>query len=586
MKATTHFNSIDELKSAYKNGLSVSDYFNTLLENAKTYADHNIWIYQLSVAELSPYLDALNPADIDELPLWGVPFAIKDNIDLGGIPTTAACEAFAYTPDSDAVVVQQLIKAGAIPIGKTNLDQFATGLNGTRSPYGACRHAFLPDTISGGSSSGSAVAVACRLAMFSLGTDTAGSGRVPAGFHGLVGVKPTRGLLSSTGLVPACRSLDCISIMAHNVADAHTVLAVAEGYDANDGYSRHNPYHNHHSRFGYRSGRVTLGVLAPKDLRFFGDEGYADAYQTWLEQLADMPNVALKTIDYRPFDETAKLLYEGPWVSERYLACQPLIDEQPDAIHPVVREIIAGGRDLLAKDLFAAQYRLQALKQTCDAALAQVDALMLPTAGRLFSIKAMLEAPIQHNSELGYYTNFVNLLDYSALAMPAGVTTDERPFGVTLIGQAFCDRDLLNIANTLTSDDSLTPQPRSAMIDVAVCGAHLSDMPLNWQLQACGATLKAQTRSADSYRLYALDNLRPALVQASDGRAIDVEVWTMPTAAFGAFVAGIPAPLGMGKITLADGSQCCSFICEANAITPAHKDISHFGGWKAYKTNT
>ncbi|MFD1382080.1 allophanate hydrolase [Rhodanobacter aciditrophus] len=567
-------------------------------ERAKDFESYNIWIHLLSEAEQAPYLDALKDKDPASHPLWGIPFAIKDNIDLAGIPTTAACPEFAYTPDSSAQVVQQLIDAGAIPVGKTNLDQFATGLNGTRSPYGACHNAFDFDYLSGGSSAGSSVAVALGLASFSLGTDTAGSGRIPACFNNLIGVKPSIGLLSATGLVPACRSLDCITLFAYNTDDANTALAAAEGFDQRDGYSRQNPFSNQERQYGLREGELTVGIIAPSQLKFFGDEQYAKAYQATLDQLSEQGFV-FKEIDYAPFDKIAKLLYEGPWVSERYIATQPLIDENPDAVFPVVREIIAPGGKPPATSLFKAQYRIKALQQVCLAQMSEVDCLLTPTAGRHFTIDEMLEEPIKRNSELGYYTNFMNLIDLASVAVPTQFTHAGMPFGVTLVGPTFSDRMLLSIANRI---QQTFPLPKGALayparptnntkvaapdgIDVVVCGAHLEGQPLNWQLTERGATLLAKTSTAPVYRLYALAGgppMRPGMqLNEGNGAAIEVEVWRVPSAEFGSFVAGIPAPLGIGKLKLADGRLVSGFICEGYALEDA-QDITEFGGWRAY----
>jgi len=331
-----HSMSIQALRAAYASGeLSPRQVLETIHQRAKAHRDHNIWIHMLSDDELSPLLDALSDKDPETSPLWGIPFAVKDNIDLAGIRTTAGCEAFAYQPDSSAFVVQKLLDAGAIPVGKTNLDQFATGLNGTRSPWGPCKNAFDPEYISGGSSSGSAVAVALGLASFSLGTDTAGSGRVPACFNNLVGLKPSRGMLSATGMVPACRSLDCMTVFAYNADDAHAILAVAEGFDTQDAYSRDNPFPNQARHYGTHSGPLKIGTIPASQLKFFGDDAYAQAYAHTLTQLQKLP-VELVEIDYQPFDEAARLLYEGPWVAERYLATQPLIDDAPEKLFPVV----------------------------------------------------------------------------------------------------------------------------------------------------------------------------------------------------------------------------------------------------------
>lgn len=586
------------LRSAYDAGtLTPKMLLESIRDKAQQYADYNIWLHLLSAEEVQPFLDSLERMDRSSMPLWGVPFAIKDNIDLAGIPTTAGCEEFAYTPTQSAQVVEQLIAAGAIPVGKTNLDQFATGLNGTRSFAGPCKNSFNPDYISGGSSSGSAVAVALGLASFSLGTDTAGSGRVPACFNNLVGVKPTIGLLSASGMVPACRSLDCMSIFAYNSDDANTILAVAEGFDARDGYSRANPFENQSRQYGVRKGPLKVGIIPEAQLRFFGSDSYRNAYQQSVDALSQA-GFEFEEIDYAPFDEAAKLLYEGPWVSERYIAAQPLIDENPDAVFPVVRDIIAPGGKPPATDLFKAQYRLNDLKQRCLQQLKQFDCLLTPTAGRHFTIEEMLEEPIVRNSELGYYTNFMNLLDLSAVSVPTMMTEEGMPFGITLVGDAFSDRALLSIANRIQqtlplpvaaldiAQPSLTDNPVVATdsIDVLVCGAHLDGLPLNWQLRERGAVLKETTRTSENYKMYALAGgppYRPGLIYDETGAAIDVEIWSVPSAQFGSFVAGIPAPLGIGKVEIADGRMVTGFICEPRGIAGA-QEITEFGGWRAY----
>ena len=587
------------LREAYLTSQSTpAEVLADIRERSQQYAGHNIWIHALSETDVQPYLDALNDKPIDSFPLWGIPFAVKDNIDLAGVPTTAACEAFAYTPQVNATVVQKLIDAGAIPVGKTNLDQFATGLNGTRSPFGECHNAFNPDYISGGSSSGSAVSVALGLASFSLGTDTAGSGRVPACFNNLVGLKPTKGLLSATGLVPACRSLDCISIFALNSADANMVLSCAEGYDATDGYSRKNTYSNSARHFGERAGALTIGVIPEAQLKFFGDEGYENAYRKTLDALKNS-GISFKEIDYAPFDEAARLLYEGPWVSERYLAIEDLIKTNPDALLPVIRTIIEPGGKHKAVDLFRAEYRLEALKRICAAQLEDIDCVLTPTAGRLFTIAELLEEPLKRNSELGYYTNFMNLLDMTSVAVPTSFTDDGLPFGVTLVGPAFSDRALLSVAQRI---QSLLPLPSGAEaavslnlaqptvadqshIEVAVCGAHLEGLPLNWQLTERGARLAESTTTSPFYRMYALAGgppFRPGLIRdEANGAAIDVEVWRLPSSEFGSFVANIPAPLGIGKVELVDGRWVSGFICEPYGVDGA-EEITGLGGWRRY----
>lgn len=590
---------ISQLRAAYLAGdFSPEQVMAELRQRAQDYIEHNIWIHLLSEAEQAPYLDALKDKDPETLPLWGIPFAIKDNIDLAGISTTAACEAFAYTPEHSAYVVQRLIAAGAIPLGKTNLDQFATGLNGTRSPWGACKNAFNPEYISGGSSSGSSVAVALGLASFSLGTDTAGSGRVPACFNNLVGLKPSRGLLSASGMVPACRSLDCMTIFALDCDDANAVLSVAEAYDGADAYSRSNPFDNQSRHYGERAGRLKVGLIPESQLKFFGDQAYEQAYHATIAKLA-AADVEFVEIDYAPFDEAAKLLYEGPWVAERYLATQPLIDEQPDAMFPVVREIIQAGAAPKASSLFKAQYRLNALKAQCEAQLAPLDCLLTPTAGRCFSIADMLAEPIARNSDLGYYTNFMNLLDMASIAVPTAMADNGLPFGVTLVGPAFTDRALLSLgkrfealfelplgATKLAKLGAQAPAVQNNQyVDVVVCGAHLEGLPLNWQLHERGATLKLKTQTAACYRMYALAGgppYRPGLIlDEAQGSAIEVELWQMPVREFGSFVAAIPAPLGIGKVKLADGTQASGFICEPYGIEGA-KEITELGAWRAY----
>jgi len=598
--------SIDVLRTAYADGsLTPADLLEKIRKNSQHYTEKNIWIHPLSPEELTPYLNALKDKDPESHSLWGIPFAVKDNIDLAGIPTTAACPEYAYTPEKSATVVQQLIDAGAIPVGKTNLDQFATGLNGTRSPYGACKNAFDSAYISGGSSAGSAVSVALGLASFSLGTDTAGSGRVPAGFNNLVGTKPSRGLLSNTGVVRACRSLDCISIFSVNTDDANSVLAVAEGHDESDEYSRKNPYKNLARHYGQANisaeNVLKVGVLPKDQLEFFGYEAYAEAYTDTITKLSNL-DIELTEIDYEPFLAAAKLLYEGPWVSERYLGTLPLVKENPEAMLDVIREIIEPAGELLATDAFASQYKLLDLKNQCLKQLSQFDCLLTPTTSKHFTIEEMEQNPIVANSQLGQYTNFVNLLDMSAVSVPTGFTSKTLPFGITLIADHFEDRKLLSIANTIQqylklplgatghklaetrSKNSIT---RSQTVHVAVCGAHLEGQPLNWQLTERGATLIEKTTTADGYRLYALAGgppYRPALVydkESARGAPIEIEIWTVPVTEFGSFVAGIPAPLGIGKVILNDGNTIPSFICESHGVTNA-TEITQFGGWREY----
>ncbi len=592
---------ITELLAAYQDGrLDVRAHLHEVLRTIRAGDKHHAWISVLDNAQLEPYLARLEAADPAELPLFGVPFAIKDNIDLAGVPTTAACPDYAYTPERSAFVVQRLIDAGAVPVGKTNLDQFATGLVGTRSPYGACRNAFDPAYLSGGSSSGSAVALALGQVAFSLGTDTAGSGRVPAMFNNLVGVKPTRGLLSASGVVPACRTLDTVSIFALTGPDAERVLDVAADFDRDDAYARPDRV----PEFGHGTIPATgfrFGVPRREQLAFFGDADNPGLFDATLDRLVELGGTPVE-IDFAPFLEAARLLYEGPWVAERYAAIEGFIKRSADSLHPVTRQIIEGGATPRAVEAFKAQYRLAALRRQTEAVWDEVDLIVTPTAGRHYRIDEVETDPVQKNSDLGYYTNFMNLLDFAALAVPAGFRDDGLPFGVTLFAPAFTDRDLLALGARLqrASVDRLgaTDQPLpEEMVDaggehvipVAVCGAHLSGLPLNWQLTQRRGRLAQTTRTAPEYRFYALPGgppERPGLVRVEEGGAgIDVEVWDVPASEFGPFVAGIPAPLGIGKIRLEGGREVPGFICEPIAIkgaTQGATDITGLGSWRRH----
>lgn len=547
---------------------------------------HHVWIHRLPLAEIEKYVSALLDKNPVELPLYGIPFAIKDNIDLAGAPTTAGCPEYAYHPQHHATVVRELINAGAIPIGKTNLDQFATGLNGTRSPHGACRNAYNPDYISGGSSSGSAVAVALGLVSFSLGTDTAGSGRVPAAFNNLVGVKPSRGWLSTRGVVPACRSLDCMSIFALNTADAATVLSVATTLDEQDAYSRQALTHDFD--FG-RTPTFRFGVPREDQLQFFGNQDAEALFRKSCAALQDIGGQMVE-INFLPFLKAARLLYEGPWVAERYAAIRKFFDAHSDAINPVVREIIAGAQKFSAADTFEGMYKLEALRGEAALVWGKIDCLVTPTAGTIYRIAEMEADPIKLNANLGYYTNFMNLLDCAAVAVPAGFQQDGLPFGITLAAPAHQDLPLLHLAAHFCNaelPDVQVPEAQGGRVHVAVCGAHLEGLPLNHQLTSRGAHLVARTQSSADYKFYALPGgppFRPGMVHVPTGEtgsAIEVEVWEMPAREFGSFVAGIPAPLGIGTITLAGGEQVQGFVCEQYAVKDA-ADISHFGGWRAY----
>jgi allophanate hydrolase len=510
------------------------------------------------------------------LPLAGVPFAVKDNIDVAGLDTTAACPAFAYAPARSATVVERLVAAGAIPVGKTNLDQFATGLNGTRSPYGIPRNAYNRAYVSGGSSSGSAVAVAAGLVAFSLGTDTAGSGRVPAAFQHLIGFKPTRGRWSNRGLVPACRTLDCITAFTRTAQDAALVDDVVAGLDREDGFSRSIP---HASRKHHR-----IGVPRANQRLWFGNIESAHLYD---RALADI-DAELVEIDMAPLNEAARLLYDGPWVAERTAALVDLLRDDPDAIHPVVRSIVEQGTKYGAVDAFTASYRLADLARAAEDMWATVDLLALPTVPTSYRVAEMLAAPVALNATLGAYTNFVNLLDMAAIAVPAGRYQSDVGFGITLMGPAGSDRSLIDAATALFPAPA-TPPPldlegRMDTVKLAVVGAHLKDMPLHWQLTSRDARFVEETTTAPTYRLYAMaDSVppKPALVHSQDGAAIAVEVYELDMAAFGSFVAEVPPPLAIGTVTLADGSQVKGFVAEPRAIVGA-EDITDLGGWRRF----
>jgi len=537
-----------------------------------------VWISRFDTAQLRAAAAAVDArvAGGEALPLAGVPFAVKDNIDVTGLDTTAACPAFAYAPPRSATVVERLVAAGAIPVGKTNLDQFATGLNGTRSPYGIPRNAYNRAWVSGGSSSGSAVAVAAGLVAFALGTDTAGSGRVPAAFNHLIGFKPTRGRWSSRGLVPACRTLDCITVFAGTAADAALVDEMVAGFDREDSLSR--------AFDDVPRARRRIGVPRADQRPWFGDIESAFLYEAALAGL----DAELVEIDMTPLNEAARLLYNGPWVAERTTALKDLLHDDPEAIHPVVRAIVEDGHSYSAVDAFAAQYRLADLARAAEEMWATVDLLALPTAPTSYRVAEMLAAPIALNASLGAYTNFVNLLDMAAVAVPTGSYQSGVGFGITLMGPAGSDRSLIEAAATLFPAPAELPpldlEGRMETVKLAVVGAHLKDMPLHWQLTSREARFLGEAKTAPSYRLYAMaDSVppKPALVHSEDGAAIALEVYELDMAAFGSFVAEVPPPLAIGTVTLEDGSMVKGFVAEPRAITNA-EDITALGGWRRF----
>lgn len=611
---------------AYRDGARVSDLLAARLKRVRAESPAVVWLFQVpeaAVLEQAAALDARLQACegapqiqalLDEMPLFGVPFAVKDNIDAAPWPTTAACPEHAVVPEECATVVRRLRQAGAVLIGKTNLDQFATGLVGTRSPHGAPASVFDPQRISGGSSSGSAVAVARGDVAFSLGTDTAGSGRVPAGFNCLVGLKPTPGRVSTAGVLPACRSLDCVSIFAHTAADAAAVLRVMEGPDEQDDYSA---FVAGPARLGAQRGLATgqpLRMAVPARPSLSTQEGYEEAWPVALQQARDL-GVEMEEIDFSELLEIARLLYEGPWVAERQAVLEKRLAQAPQTVDPTVAAVVRKAEGQRAVDAFRAQYRLKSLARRAQALWSRFDALMVPTAPRHPTFAEVAADPIGVNAQLGTYTNFVNLLGWSALALPAGTTPTGLPFGVTFIGPAAADAalaqwglqweaataaaDSASVAaavgtatrSTGASGSESTPNhawpATEACLPVAVVGAHLSGLPLNGQLTERRATMLSRTRTAPRYRLHALPGTvppKPGLQKVpagATGSAIEVEVWNLPLSEVGSFLALIPPPLGLGSIELEDGRTVHGFLCEAHALQGA-PDVSHHGGWRAY----
>ncbi|MBH0237197.1 allophanate hydrolase [Methylobrevis albus] len=579
------------LRALYAAGASPRDVIDAVAARMDA-GDPAAFINKASKAAMLADVEALlarapNP---NTLPLWGLPFAVKDNIDVAGLPTTAGCPAFAYTPTADAEVVKRLKAAGAIVIGKTNLDQFATGLNGTRSPYGAPRSVFDAAYVSGGSSSGSAVAVASGIAAFALGTDTAGSGRVPAAFNNIVGVKPSPGRVPATGLVPACRSIDVITVFGASVADAVAVRAVMEGYDAADAYSRHAAHIA-------LPAKLRLGVPAASEREFFGNAAYETLYDAAIVRAAEL-GAEIVEFDYVPFRKAAELLYLGPWVAERLAAVETFHAANADAMDPTVRKIVEGAIGMTAVDAFRGQYALEAYRQAAAAEWAKVDALLLPTSPDIQTIDAMLADPIALNARFGRYTNFANFFGCAAIAVPAGFTPAGLPFGVTLVGPRDTDAALAPFAAALhaaagcgmgiatEATPPVVPATPEDRIPIVVVGAHLTGMPLNHELTNLDARLVRTAKTAPDYRLFALAGTvppKPGLVREPgfDGPGLAVEVWSLDPAGFGRFINGIPQPLGIGKLKLDDGSLVSGFVCEPAALEGAI-EVTSFGGWRAY----
>lgn len=580
------------LKAAYAGGATPLQVIEEVIDRRAALADPAVFITKTPDDALRAAARAVMALD-PSLPLWGVPFAVKDNIDVAGLPTTAACPAFAYEPAQDATVIARLRAAGAIVIGKTNLDQFATGLNGTRSPYGAPRSVFNPEYVSGGSSSGSAVAVASGLCVFALGTDTAGSGRVPAAFNNLVGIKPTPGLVPNTGVVPACRSVDVVTIFAGDVAEGAAIRRVMEGYDAADPFSRS-------AIPAALPAKLRIGILAGAEREFYGNAEVEALYDA---AIARATALGANTVpfDYAPFREAASLLYDGPWVAERLAAVEEFLATHPEDFDPTVRKIIASAQGKTAVEAFNGLYKLNALRQVMAPVWEAVDVLLLPTSPTTCTVAAMLAEPFTRNSEFGRYTNFANLMGLAAIAVPAGFGPSGLPAGVTLVGPGFSDDALVPFAAAMhaaavsgmgidrTAAIAAAPKVTvpAGWLPIVVVGAHLTGMPLNHELTGPGGVLVQMTRTAGDYRLYALPGTvppKPGMVQDPGfaGEGLAVEVWALPAAAFGAFVARIPAPLGVGKVALQDGSRVTGFLVESHALQGA-EEITRFGGWRSYR---
>jgi allophanate hydrolase len=578
---------LTDLAKAYANGLSPVAVVTEAYARLDAANDPGILLYRADVQALAEAAALDRP---DGRPLWGVPFVVKDNIDVAGMPTTAACPDLAYIPTDDAFVVARLRAAGAIVLGKTNLDQFATGLVGVRTPGPAPRNALDPAIVPGGSSSGSAVAVARGIAAFSLGTDTAGSGRVPAALNSIVGLKPTLGTLSATGMIPACRTLDTISIFAHGVADAWAVFGVAAAVDPADAYSRAAATGPLVATQGLR-----IGVPDASSLLVFGDAVQAADFQATVADLR-AAGAAVDAIDFAPFYAVAAMLYEGAWLAERVAAVGSRLTDAPDTLHPVTRAILEPGLRLTAVDAFRGFYRLQDLRDACLRAMAGIDVLCVPSIPYFVTLDEIAADPIGPNARLGTYTNFVNLLDLCGIAVPTGDRPDGRPGSVTILARGGRDALAASVAHGLeagrmgaTAWVRPTPSalPETALHDeiaLAVCGAHMTGLPLNHQLVDLGARLIRRCRTAPHYRLHALAGgppQRPGLVRDPGGSAIAVEVWGLPRAAFGSFIAAVPSPLAIGTVELEDGGLVKGFVCETAGLAGSI-DITALGGWRAY----
>ncbi len=572
---------LDALREAYETGATPTDIVREVYRRIEAVGDPAIFIHLRPMEDVIAEAESL-PAPADAHPLWGVPFVAKDNIDVAGIPTTAACPSYAYTPDQDAFVVGKLRAAGALVIGKTNLDQFATGLVGVRSPFGVPKNAIDPEIVPGGSSSGSGVAVGHGFVTFSLGTDTAGSGRVPAALNNIVGLKPSLGSLSASGVVPACRTLDTISIFASNVRDAFAVFQVACAEDTEDAYSKK-----------IIAGQLTaapttckVGVPDAKSRIFFGDTVQAASFAGNLEKLKSQ-GATIVELDFTPFYAVAEMLYEGAWVAERYTVVDDLMRDEPNALHPTTAKIIGAAKKLSAADAFRGIYRLKELERAAQALMDQVDLLCVPTIPTFYSVADLDADPVTPNSNLGTYTNFVNLLDMCGLAVPSKPRSDGRPGSITLLAPSGQDALVASYAAAFAGETvaATAINATDSEIAIAVCGAHMSGMALNQELTSLGGRLLEATRTAPRYRLYALAGgppQRPGLLRIENGAKIDLEVWALPKAAVGSFLEGIPSPLSIGTVELENGPLVHGFLVESTGVQGAD-DITHLGSWRKFQ---
>jgi len=585
---------INALREAYAGGASPVSVIDEVFARLEMVNDPGIFIHLRDKESLRAEAAALGAFNPDK-PLWGIPYAVKDNIDVAGIETTAGCPAFAYTPEKDAFLIARLREAGALMIGKTNLDQFATGLVGVRTPYGAPLNAIDPEIVPGGSSGGSGVIVGHGIVSFSLGTDTAGSGRVPAALNNIVGLKPTLGALSASGVVPACRTLDTVSVFALTVDDAYAAFAVARGYDAADAYSKPLT----HEELSQPVMPLRIGVPDANSLIFFGDDVQHAAFERDVAALAARGAI-IEPVDFEPLYAIARMLYEGAWVAERYTVVEDLLARDPDALFPVTQQIITHAESMSAADAFRGIYRLAELKRAAEPMLSGLDMLCVPTMPTFYSVADLEADPVTPNSNNGTYTNFVNLLDMCGIAVPTAPRSDARPGSVTLLASAGKDALVAAVARDFERDCPRmmgatqhpipTPGPlplaASDYIELAVCGAHMSGLPLNWQLTDLGGQFVRKALTAPEYSFYALAGgppARPGLVKTNSAAAscIALEIWSLPKTAFGAFMSGIPAPLGIGTITLSDGSGVKGFLCEQSGLQGA-RDITDLGDWHSF----